>query len=542
MKNICFKLLYFSIIFLTISVLHAQKQKVPSPKIDTVQSDSAVKEFLLSAYNPPYAWREGPYNDTDFTYYKNANFNNFMWVRDEEGLMNKVHQYNFKFFVNIRELFSEDSNGVDYLTGVKYWDDGSETYNEPVSAVTEEMLQEVDAVVEKYKNDPDLIGYWICDEPFPTAYGNISKVIQRIKDKDPLHYSLVNIGDNEYTTDDNIEHFIDTTKVEVLCYDRYNFFNGFDLNDDYFDLLGRMRNHALTHNIHFYNTVQAVGTNGTSAGELDWRTPNKAEHRWLAYTSLAYGVHGLIWFHWDAEDWGVVQNPDKDIIYPSLQSINAEIDSLIKIMFRLTTTRVFHIKGNNYAGNDIVKSVSDNVDMVLGVFKDENEKENYFMLMNADYTDSLSAQITLNFEVDELKVFDVENDTWENVPFENTGDGAVYTIKLRSGSGKLYRFVKKDTTGLIKLRKVRGKFSLGQNYPNPFNPATTIKYSIPEAGFVSLKVYDILGNEVAVLVNGNQSPGTHEINFNANNLANGIYFYKLKYGNNIQVKRMILMK
>jgi hypothetical protein len=83
---------------------------------------------------------------------------------------------------------------------------------------------------------------------------------------------------------------------------------------------------------------------------------------------------------------------------------------------------------------------------------------------------------------------------------------------------------------------------LSQNYPNPFNPTTKISYSIPKDEFVSLKVYDVLGNEVATLVNNNKNAGNYSVDFNGSNLSSGIYFYKLQAGNNVSLKKMILMK
>jgi hypothetical protein len=91
-----------------------------------------------------------------------------------------------------------------------------------------------------------------------------------------------------------------------------------------------------------------------------------------------------------------------------------------------------------------------------------------------------------------------------------------------------------------------GIFTLYQNYPNPFNPTTKIKYSIPvgtqHAVSVQLKVYDILGREVATLVNKQQQPGNYEVEFNASNFASGVYFYQLRAGNFISTKKMILLK
>ncbi len=85
-------------------------------------------------------------------------------------------------------------------------------------------------------------------------------------------------------------------------------------------------------------------------------------------------------------------------------------------------------------------------------------------------------------------------------------------------------------------------FQLSQNYPNPFNPATKIGFRIAEFGFVSLKVYDVLGREVATLVNEEKKPGTYEVNFNASNFSSGIYFYRIKTGSFIQTKKILLLK
>ena len=85
-------------------------------------------------------------------------------------------------------------------------------------------------------------------------------------------------------------------------------------------------------------------------------------------------------------------------------------------------------------------------------------------------------------------------------------------------------------------------FSLMQNYPNPFNPGTLINYTIPQKDNVSLKIFDILGREVANLVNESQEAGSHSVTFNASKLASGMYIYTLRTGNNSISKKMILMK
>lgn len=86
------------------------------------------------------------------------------------------------------------------------------------------------------------------------------------------------------------------------------------------------------------------------------------------------------------------------------------------------------------------------------------------------------------------------------------------------------------------------RFFLSQNYPNPFNPSTTIKFQISNYGFVSLKVYDVLGTEVETLVDGPQSEGTHTATFNAGSLSSGVYFYRLTAGGFTFVKKMVYLK
>ncbi|MCU7494867.1 MAG: T9SS type A sorting domain-containing protein [Ignavibacteria bacterium] len=86
------------------------------------------------------------------------------------------------------------------------------------------------------------------------------------------------------------------------------------------------------------------------------------------------------------------------------------------------------------------------------------------------------------------------------------------------------------------------KYSLSQNFPNPFNPVTKIRYQIPVSGFVTLKVYDMLGNEVSSLVNEEKSAGEYTVSFDGSRLASGVYFYKLTQGSFTDTKKLILMK
>ncbi|MBE0571121.1 MAG: T9SS type A sorting domain-containing protein [Ignavibacteriaceae bacterium] len=86
------------------------------------------------------------------------------------------------------------------------------------------------------------------------------------------------------------------------------------------------------------------------------------------------------------------------------------------------------------------------------------------------------------------------------------------------------------------------EFALGQNFPNPFNPSTKIKYSVPQASKVQIKVFDVLGNEIETLVNEEKDQGVYTVNFDANNLASGLYLYRIQASSFIATKKMILLK
>jgi hypothetical protein len=103
-------------------------------------------------------------------------------------------------------------------------------------------------------------------------------------------------------------------------------------------------------------------------------------------------------------------------------------------------------------------------------------------------------------------------------------------------------FFENQTPNSNIINNLPTKYELQQNYPNPFNPLTTIKYALPQMGFVNIKIYDITGREILKLVNEYKQAGYHSIVFNGSNLASGVYFYRIEAGSFIQVKKMVLIK
>jgi hypothetical protein len=132
-------------------------------------------------------------------------------------------------------------------------------------------------------------------------------------------------------------------------------------------------------------------------------------------------------------------------------------------------------------------------------------------------------------------------------PFVSESDSVVHVAwsDMRDGNEEIY--YKNDRVSQITGNHSTGtqlstEFRLEQNYPNPFNPSTKIVYSIPKNSNVKLVVYDALGKETAVLVNGYKQAGNYSESFNASSLATGVYFYKLETDGFTEIKKMVLIK
>jgi len=161
----------------------------------------------------------------------------------------------------------------------------------------------------------------------------------------------------------------------------------------------------------------------------------------------------------------------------------------------------------------------------------------------------------LLLEVCSLEYFDIAEQTYNSMFMQYPNDErtqiAEQILRLITGTetyggtGKkalkveMRTFPKKNISAQSLLPK---EFSLKQNFPNPFNPVTLIKYELPHDEFVTLKIYDLLGREVFVLVNGFEQAGYKIVRFDASRIASGVYFYKMKAGNFQAMKKLLLVK
>jgi photosystem II stability/assembly factor-like uncharacterized protein len=122
-------------------------------------------------------------------------------------------------------------------------------------------------------------------------------------------------------------------------------------------------------------------------------------------------------------------------------------------------------------------------------------------------------------------------------------DSSGFAYAGTQGEGGVYRSLQPTILSVPQTdRVIPGRFALETNYPNPFNPSTTISYSLPHSENVTLKVYDMLGREVAALVDGRKEAGNHSVSWQADNFASGVYFYQLRSGGFVQVRKLLLLR
>ena len=167
-------------------------------------------------------------------------------------------------------------------------------------------------------------------------------------------------------------------------------------------------------------------------------------------------------------------------------------------------------------------------DVTLNIYQNVNNNPSYF---------TMPVQVKLNTSMGDTIVTLFNNAQNQNFQFEVIGNPQ--SIVFDPGN-----WILKNTTIVTEGEDftIPLQFSLEQNYPNPFNPSTTIEYTIPQNGFVSLKVFNVLGKEVATLVNGQNDAGNHKVEFDATSLNSGVYFYRIESRNFVETKKLVLLK
>lgn len=202
-------------------------------------------------------------------------------------------------------------------------------------------------------------------------------------------------------------------------------------------------------------------------------------------------------------------------------------------MLNITSNLAKRWDGNNWSNLGMGSFEYDsNNNLVLEIWEiaSNNNWENWFRIF---------------YEYDENNLIHLFGEEWLNGQWVSENE----PLRVTNPDGNVIGFLAKEIflyynphTSVENEKNISNGFNLLQNYPNPFNPVTTISYQIKEQGLVQLKVYDLLGSEIAVLVNEEKSEGAYSVSFDASNLPSGVYIYSLRVNDFVQNNKMTLLK
>lgn len=284
------------------------------------------------------------------------------------------------------------------------------------------------------------------------------------------------------------------------------------------------------------------------SGASDLGNPNftaweTATRTYLNSTSNA-NVNVVIW------SWcGQVSSATEDDINTYLNLMNGLENDYPDVKFVYMTGHLdgSGLNGNLNSRNDQIRNYCDLNNKILYDFNDIESYDpdgNYYL--DKDATDNCDYDSDGNGSLDQNWAINWQNSHTLNVDWYDCSPAHTQAL---NGNLKAYaawwlwaKLAGWDSASDIENDDYVNEFSLNQNYPNPFNPVTCINYTLINTEFVSLKVYDVLGNEITTLVNEEKQSGNYKIDFNALNLAGGVYFYRLQAGAFNETKKMILLK
>jgi photosystem II stability/assembly factor-like uncharacterized protein len=309
--------------------------------------------------------------------------------------------------------------------------------------------------------------------------------------------------------------------------------------------------------IYFFDSQNGVvigdylETYTTTNGGVNWNPvtmPTPLTNEWTFLGESRFTVSGnTIWFC--TNKGRVFKSTDKGYTWAVILSESQYNDWLPSIAFQNEQIGVYSLKKAAYATDHIVRKTTDGGDSWTTL--SDPVLDNLAPSSMQHFPGSISTYIAVGGRTATMRGTAVTYDAGETWTLIDTL--GCFLVSFASevkgwgsqwGTNVVYNYTGPRITtveeGIIDL--VPTGYSLSQNYPNPFNPATTFRYSLPAQSKVVVKVFDILGNEIATLLNKEKPSGNHEITWNAANLPSGVYFYRIQAGDFVQTKKMILTK
>jgi len=341
----------------------------------------------------------------------------------------------------------------------------------------------VGRIVADYGSHPALYGYFLQDEPNYEQFQALGEISREFEKQDPAHLPYTNLfptyasveqlGTPTYA--DHLDKYLSIVQPRVLSYDHYCLMKDGSDRKDYFENLELIREYGLRYHTPQWNII-------LSLPHLAYRDPTAGEMRWQVYTSLAYGMQGLMYFtYWTHPDWekdgqvAIVDSHGKPArLYPIVQQLNAEIRTLGKTLLGLTSTAVYHTgetpRGCRRLGGDEIVRLPDDVPLVLGLFTDAAGTQ-LAMIVNRSHDSPVEFEAGFKPNVVGAFVASPQDGSESEALLE----GGKLKLALEPGDGRLLRLVTQF------------------RYPEPPRPLTDIDFRFdtpadPEgwAGFNSL--------------------------------------------------------
>lgn len=338
----------------------------------------------------------------------------------------------------------------------------------PKSSRDKDFAENFDAVVKDYSGHPAMWGYYIVDEPSSRSFGRIGEVNRYLLEKDPKHTPFVNLFPTyaskeqlgNWTYEQHVDEFCRVAKPKMLSYDHYALMSDGTVRPDYFDNLEIIRRQSIKHGIPFNYILLSVPHG-------PYKDVTEADIRWQAFTALAYGARGLMYFTYmtpnDAQ-WGfhdaIIDAAGKQTAkYAMAKEINGEIKKLGPTLMQLKSVGVFH-SGSVPAGckplpeGGLIEEIKGG-DFVIGQFNSENQAR-YAMIVNRSLTKSAAATIAFSQAVNLHEVSPASGR--ENSVMMSTGDGGpcVWNVSFAPGQGRLVRI---ETVNDLPVRNWEDKIS-----------------------------------------------------------------------------------
>ena len=302
-------------------------------------------------------------------------------------------------------------------------------------------------IVADYGSHPALYGYYLKDEPNYQHFEALGEISREFEAQDPAHLPYINLFPTYAsvqqlgtpTYEDHLDKFLSIVKPRVLSYDHYCLLRDGGIRPDYFENLGLIRDYGPRYGVPPWNT-------SLSLAHLAYRDPTEAEMRWQIYTSLAYGMKGIMYFtYWTngtlaaQERFGIVDDEGKPArLYPIVSQLNAEMKALGKTLLGLTSTGVYHTgevpAGGARLGTDAIVRLPDDMPLLIGFFKDA-EGGDFAMIVNRDYQEPMEFEATLLPHI--VGVAEVSPADGSEAPA--SVEGQKLSLRLEPGDGKLFR-------------------------------------------------------------------------------------------------------